>query len=133
MALAEPPQPAPGALELRRPDLLRARPQGGDLGDDVPRGLPLAEASGLLRDDRLRARCLATPRVETLRHNRLEVVDVVEIAPLQLVDLRIEVARHRDVDQEQRSTLSGREHPLYLRAGDDEARGAGRRDDDVGL
>src|SRR5581483_9879088 len=97
-------QAEPGArpLELGRAHLLRPRAQGGDLGYDLARGEPLAEALRLRSDDRLRPSGLAAAARQARGDDRLEVVDVVEEAPVELVDRRVEVTRNGEVDQEQR-------------------------------
>ena len=77
-----------GLRELGRADLLGPRAQRGDRGHDVERGLPLAEALGLLGDDRLGPLRLAPPAGEALGDDRLEVVDVVEVAAVELVRWR---------------------------------------------
>ncbi len=83
-------------------------------------------------DDRLRALGLAAPAGERLGDDRLEVVDVEEIAVFELVDRRVEVARHGEVDQQQPASAA-----LAHRARDrvrveHVARRTRRRDDDVG-
>src|SRR5205809_533775 len=74
------------AVELGCPDLLGTRPQRRDRRDDVERGLPGAKAVRLLRDDFFRSFGLATPIGERLGNDGLEIVDVVEIATVELVD-----------------------------------------------
>src|SRR5436190_14541098 len=59
--LGEPGQPGLHPLELPRANVLRARTQRRDRGNDAERRLPLVKAFSLLRDERLRARRLASP------------------------------------------------------------------------
>src|SRR3712207_7370623 len=59
-------------------------------------------------DDRLGPLRLAAPARERVRDDGLEVVDVVQVAVLELVDRRVEVARHREVDEEERDRKSTR-------------------------
>ena len=92
-------------------NLLGPGAQRRDRRDDLARRLPVAEALGLLGDDRLRARRLPAAAREARRDNRLEVVDVVEEAPVELVDRRVEVARDGEVDQEQRPALAAAQEP----------------------
>src|SRR5439155_26649442 len=101
------------AVELGRPDLLGTRPQRRDRRDNVERGLPGAEAVRLLRDDFFRSFGLATPIGERLGNDGLEIVDVVEITTVELVDLRVEVPRNGEIDQEQRTALARRKRALY--------------------
>ena len=100
---------APGGSapsRARRADLLGARAQRRDRRHDVERRLPGAEAVGLLGDDRLGALGLAPPAGEGLGDDRLEIVDVVEVAAVELVHGRVDVARDGEVDEEQRPALA---------------------------
>ena len=99
------------ARELAVADLLGERAQRRDRRDDVERGLPLAEAVGLVGDEPLRPRRLAAPAGERLGDDGLEVVDVVEEAAVELVDRRIEVARHGEVDAAAAAVPCGRGAP----------------------
>ena len=92
----------PELRELGRADLLGAGAQRRDRRHDVERGAPLAEALGLLDDEPLGDLGLGAAAVERLGDDRLEVVDVVEVAAVELVHGRIDVARDRDVDEEER-------------------------------
>src|SRR5438093_3396918 len=124
LALGQPSQARAGTLELRRADRLRPCTQRGDLRDDVPGGLPRPEARGLLSHDRLGPSRLPAAGFEALGDDGFEVVDVVEIAALELVDRRIEVAWDRDVDQEQRPTLTGGQDALDPVSSEDVSRRA---------
>src|SRR5262249_59409688 len=64
-------------------------------------------------------------------NDALEIVDVVQVAAVELVDRGIEVARHGDVDEEQWTTLAPGQRPFYVFAREDEIRCARRRDHDV--
>src|SRR5262249_37444709 len=112
-------------------NLLRQRAERGDRRDDVARRLPGPEPLGLVEDDLLGPSGLAPPTGEALRHDALEVVDVVEVAAVELVDGGIEVARNRDVDQEQRPPLALPQRALDVGARQDVARRARRAEDDV--
>ena len=122
-------QPGRRLRELGLPDLLRPRAQRGDRGHDFERGLPGAEALGLLADELLAAFGLGPAARERLGDDGLEIVDVVEEAAVERADRRVEVTRHRDVDQEQRPPaarrhICGAQHvPVRAR----------RRHDDVDL
>src|SRR5207248_7275506 len=121
-----------GLAELRGADLLGPRTQRSDRRHDVERRLPCSEPLRLLGDDRLRALGLAPPAGERLGHDGLEIVDVVEVAALELADRRIEVARHRQIDEEERPAATPAERLRHLFATKDEAGSARRRDDHVG-
>ena len=85
-----------------------------------------------LADDRLGARELGAAPRQVLLHDRLQVVDVVEEHLLELADRRLDVARHGDVDDEQRPVAPRPHHLFDARARQDRLGRAGRGDDDVG-
>jgi hypothetical protein len=66
------------------------------------------------------------------RDDVLEVVEVVEVDVFELADRRLDVARERDVDEEDRAVAAGLAERLELFPGDDRVLRAGRGDDDVG-
>ena len=65
-------------------------------------------------------------------HDRLQVVDVVEEDLVEIADRRLDVARHRDVDDEERPAAPRPHRLLDVRAGEDRLGRAGGGDDDVG-
>ena len=87
-------------------DLLGARAQRRDRRDDVERRLPLVELLRLGGDDRLGALGLARRPESVSVDDRLEVVDVVEVAAVELVDRGVEVARDGEVDEQERAALA---------------------------
>ena len=91
-------------------------------------GRPLGE---LGVDDRLGCGDLGLPRLHVLRDLLLEVVDVVDVHVVELVDVGIDVARHRDVDEKERLALALLHHALHEVARDHERLAGGARDDDV--
>ena len=93
---------------------------------------PAREARDLLLDDRLRRRDVGLADREVVGDRRLEVVDVAQRDARELAAARVDVARHGDVDQEQRPAVAGRHHELELLVADDRVRRGGRRDHDVG-
>src|SRR4029077_14449050 len=117
------------AAELGIANLFGTCTQRGDRRNDFERRLPRAKSVGLLGDDRLGALGLAAPARQSLRDHRFEVVDVVEVATVELVDRRFEVARHGEVDQEKRPASACRQRSLHLFAREDPAPRARRRDD----
>ena len=80
---------------------------------------PAREAADLLLDDLLRARHLALAAADVARHDGLQVVDVIEAHAVELRAGGIDVARHRDIDQQQRAPLALAHHQLELLALDD--------------
>ena len=106
LALGEPSEPRLGLPQLRRPDLLRPGAQGRDRRDDVERGLPRVKPLGFRSDDPLGALRLPPPPRERLRHDGLEIVEVVEVAAVQSGDLGVEVTRHGEVDEEERAAAA---------------------------
>ena len=91
-------EPSTRPRELAVADLLGQRAQRRDRRDDVERRLPLAEAVGLVGDEPLSPRRLGPAAGDRLGDDGLEVVDVVEEAAVEVVDRRVEVARHGQVD-----------------------------------
>ena len=83
------------------------------------RPLPRREPRQLLGDDRLGARDLGAAPREVLLDDALQVVDVVEEHLLDLAHRRIDVARHGDVDDEQRVGAPAPGHRLDVVARDD--------------
>src|SRR5918996_21985 len=80
---------------------------------------PRSATLRLVGDERFRRLGLFASTREGLGNDRLQVVDVIQVAALQLSDLRIEIARHCEVDQEQRPTAPIALRPLDLVAAKD--------------
>ena len=97
-----------GSLELAVADLLDERPERSDRRDDIERRLPAAEAIALGCDELLGAGGLCPPPGDRLGDDCLEIVDVVEEAVVELVDRRIEIARHGEIDEQERATAPSR-------------------------
>ncbi len=89
------------------------------------------EPRGLLLDDGLRARQLGAALGQVVLHDLLQVVDVVEEDLLEVAGRGLDVARHRDVDDEQRTVRPLAHDRLHEFARDDRGRGAGRGHRDV--
>ena len=68
------------------------------------------EQRELLVDQRLGAIGLLAPVLQVLAHHLLQVVDVVEVDPLQIAHLRLDVAGDGDVDEHQRPRRAGALH-----------------------
>ena len=83
-------------------------------------------------DQRLGPPCLGLAARQVALDHALDVVDVAEHDPFELRHGRIDVARHRDVDQEQGLSIPRAHHGVELVALDDVVRRVRRRDDDVG-
>ena len=100
-------------------------------GTTSSEALPVEEGIRLAGDDALGACGLLTAACERLRYDGLEVVHVVEVAALEVVDRRVEVARHGEVDEEERGATAGALNALELGAREDRPRRARAGDDDV--
>ena len=73
------------------------------------------------------------PPVGNMRGDHLlQVVDVVNEDAVQLVHLRIDVARHRDIDEEHRTVAAAAQELLAMLFAEDGMRRAGGADHDVG-
>ena len=62
----------------------------------------------------------------------LQVIDVVDKDALQLVHGRVDVARHRDIDEKHRLVAALVHERLAVLAAEDGVRRAGRSNDDIG-
>ena len=63
----------------------------------------------------------------------LQIVDIVEEDVVELVDGGLDIARHRDIDQEHRPVAARGDHALHLVFVQDVVRRAARRDHDIHL
>src|SRR5215212_466917 len=122
-------QPAAGAAQLPKSNLLGVPPQRSDRRDHAARCLPGAEAFRLLGHDRLGPGrgTLDGPGADGL----VQVVDVVEKRVGQRGDLGIEIAGDGEVDQQQRPALACSKRALDVLSRDKEAPRVRRRYDDV--
>src|SRR6185503_21128618 len=77
------------------------------------------------------ARVGLTPR-EVALHHSLEVVDVAQVHSVEAAHGRVDVAWHRDVDQQQRTAAARDHHRVELVPLDDAVGRPGRRQDYVG-
>ena len=68
---------------------------------------------------------------EVVLHDLLQIVDVVDEHLFQVARRRLDVARNRDVDDEQRTVRPLAHDVLHQFAGDDDRRGAGCRHRDI--
>ena len=89
-------------LELGSTNGVEPLAQGDDGRHRAARSLPRRELQQLLGDDRLRVRDLPRSSRQVLLHDRLQIVHVVEEHLLDVADRRLDVARHGQVDDEQR-------------------------------
>jgi hypothetical protein len=88
---------------------------------------PLGEARDLRAKDRMRRGQLGPAETERAVHEQTQIVERVDLDARQVRDLRIDVARHGEVDQHERR---GAAAPDVMRA-EDRARGARRADHEV--
>ena len=61
----------------------------------------------------------------------MQIVNVVNEDPVQLVHLRIDIARYGDIDEKHRAVLSSLKELQSVLASEDRMRGTRRGDDDV--
>ena len=65
-------------------------------------------------------------------HRLLQIVDIVHEDAIQLIHLRIDVARHRDIDKEHWTIASASKELLGVFGLENEVRRTRRSDDDIG-
>ncbi len=120
-------------LALGPPQVVQQVPQ---LADDATHVVVLQVAdAGADRDleQLLGTLGLAAPLVLGLRHDPLQVVDVVKIDVVELAHAGLEVAGHRDVDDAERAPAPPPRHGPEALRGDDRPGRAGAADHDVRL
>src|SRR5581483_11201803 len=98
----------------------------------LPRAKPGQELRGLLRGDGVRLLRLLHPPARLLRNDGLQVVYIVQKDVVQAVHVRVNVARHGDVNEEERLAAPLAQYRSERLPADDRVGGGGRRDDDVG-
>ena len=123
----------PGFLDLGPADLVGALAQIDEQRHHVERAAPLEERADLLLDDAFRGGSFPLPLAEVRLGDRLHVVEVVEEDAGHLPGVLGDVARHGDVDEEERPPAARGLRRLDVVAVNDHARGPGAADDDVGL
>ena len=102
-------------------------------GDGDLRAIPLPVSLAVLGDDLLDERTRGAALLDVRGDGGGQRIDVGDADVRDRGDLGIDVARHGDVDEEERA-LGARAHRLGdVVDGDDEARRAGRGEHDVGL
>jgi hypothetical protein len=94
-------RPCPELSDLLGADRLEVLPQVADGRAGIERLLPGLVALDLLGDDRLDPGDVAPPALEILLHDRLERAHVVHEHAVEVVDRRVDVARHGDVDEDE--------------------------------
>ena len=97
-------------LELALPDLLEPPLERHDGGDLIQGRQPPMERLHLLIDDLLPLVRLAFPPPQVLPRHVGEVVDVIEVDVVQVVDERVEVPGHAEVDEEHVALLALPQH-----------------------
>jgi hypothetical protein len=91
------------------------------------------EALDLNGDEGFRVDSLAAAFFHMRRGHLLQVVDVVDEDTVELVHLRIDVARNGNIDEKHRPVAAAMEKCLAVLAAEDRQRSAGGADDDVGF
>ena len=99
-------------------------------GHEPGRGRP-EERARLVPDDGLATGDFVLALPQVIRGDFLEIINVVKIDVLQEFDLRVNVARHGDVNQKQRPVLARLHQRLQPGAVQDVMRRRGAADDDV--
>ena len=89
--------------------------------------------SHLCVDQLARFACGLPPALEVVVHDGLQVVDGEQVHVLEFGDVRVDVARHRDIDHEHRPALACAQRVGRHLARDDRGRRRGGGDDDVGF
>src|SRR5437588_156226 len=131
LALVEPSEERLRLLQLRLADLLGPCPQRGDCRHDVEGRMPLVELLRLGRDDRLGTVGLPPAEGQGLDDDLLEVVDVEEVAAVELADRGVEITRNREIDQQEPPPAPGAQRLRDCGRLEHEPRRIGRCDDDV--
>ncbi len=120
------------AIDFRLADRLQMLLQRHDRGHDIERLQPRQELVDLELDDGFGAIGLDAAVGDVRRDNLLQVVDVVHEDAVELVHLRIDIARHSNVDEEHRTVAAAAQKLLAMLFAEDGVRRAGGSDDDVG-
>ena len=92
---------------------------------------PAAELHPFLVDDPLRLDRLPVALGPVHLDHAVQVIDVVEVDVAQVVDPRIQIPRHGDVDEEQGPVAALAHHRTHLLLAQDQVGRAGGADDDV--
>ncbi|ABA50496.1 hypothetical protein BURPS1710b_3601 [Burkholderia pseudomallei 1710b] len=121
------------ALDFRAAQRVRLRMHVTDHGHDAACVEPLHEILHARLDDRLGLRDGRLPRRIAFAHDRAEIVDGIEEHVLQLADFGLDVARHREVDHEDRPVAARLHRALDGAETDDRQRRCRARHDDVEL
>ena len=91
------------------------------------------QAARVLTNDRFAPDDFLPALLEIIVGDGLEVIDVIEVNVLQKVDLGVDVARHGDVDEQQRAVAAQFHQRLEPRAIEHVMRRGGAADDDIDL
>ena len=79
-------------------NLLRLLSQGDDSRNRIKRGQPFLKGLYLFLNNLLRLLCLFLPLKDICIDNSLKVIDIIEIYIIQIVDLRVDIPRDRDIE-----------------------------------
>ena len=111
----QPPEPPFGAGELGGANRLGAGAERRDGRHDGKRRLPFPEPLRLGRDDALRPHRLGAAARQGCLDDRLQIVDVVDEAPVDGGQRRVDVARHGEVDEQERPAAARAERRRQAR------------------
>ena len=121
------PELAAHLFDLAGADLLELLLQADDGGRDLGHLEPRHHALDLFGHQRLGVVGLLHALAQVGVDHFLQVVDVVEEDVVEVVDRGLDIARHRDIDQEHRLVAAGGDDALHLLLVQDVVRRAGAR------
>ena len=121
------------ALELGGAHFVVMAVQRGDRRHHRAAFEPAQEALGLRRDHLLGLRHRLAADLQVVLDDVRQVVDAVEEHVVELARFGLDVARHREIDDEHRRVAARLDHPLEQPLADDRQRARGAGDDDVEL
>src|SRR5262245_41610190 len=107
--------------------------QAGDQRAVAAAGPVLLKAPHLLLDDRLSGADVLAALAKSALADRLQVVDVEKTRPVAVMDARVEVARHGDVENDRGAARALGENRIPAAARHDRLSSPSRAENDVGL
>ena len=120
-------------FDLARADLFQLLLQADDGRRDLLHLEPRHHALHFLRHDRLGVLRLLHALAQVGVDHFLQIVDVVQEDVVEIVDGGLDIARHRDIDQEHRLVAARGDDALHLVLVQDVMRRAARGDQDIHL
>src|SRR5579872_2933899 len=121
------------ALQLTDSEFFRLLLQAHDRGSNIHGAATLVETLNLGSDEGFRVSGLPATFSHMRGRDLLQVVDVVDEDAFNLVDGRIDIAGHGNVDEEHRPVAAPMHEGLAVLAAEDRVRRASGADHDVGF